>query len=88
MDQIDITDSNFSLNNVNNLVSNNAIMDYTNPLWIYIGVFVFFIFAGLIFYKYYQSKKNTYNQVEQPCCNEEIYNENNKDNRDYTDDES
>lgn len=74
MENIDITDPNFSLSNNSNFVTN-----YTNSSWIYIGAFIFILFAGLIFYKYYQNKTQTYtdninNQIEHP---NEVYNNKN-----------
>ncbi len=60
MENIDITDPNFALSNTNSFFD-NTILNYANPLWIYIGTFLFLLFAGLIFYNYYQSKKQTSN---------------------------
>jgi len=68
MDNIDITDPNFSLSNTN-LLSDNTFMNYTNSLWFYIAAVVFILFLGLIFYRYYQNKKQIYNEdkrVEYP----------------------
>lgn len=61
MDNIDITDPNFSLSNTN-FDYNNTILNYANPLWIYVGIIFFIFFAGIIFYNYYQTKKQTYNK--------------------------
>ena len=60
MENIDITDPNFALSNSNSFFD-NTVFNYVNPLWIYIGLFLLLLFAGLIFYNYYQSKKQIYN---------------------------
>jgi cbb3-type cytochrome oxidase subunit 3 len=78
MENIDITDPNFALSNSNSLF-NNKIFNYTNPLWLYwlyMGIFFILFFAGFIFYKYYQSKKQTYNTnaEENLHCSDEGYN--------------
>ena len=63
MENIDITDPNFSLGSIN-LDSNNTVIDYDNSLFMYIGLIVFLLFSGFIFYKYYQNKK-TNNEDDQ-----------------------
>ena len=64
MENIDITDPNFALSNSNSFC-NNKIFNYVNPLWIYIGIFLLLLFAGFIFYNYYQSKKQIYNTTSE-----------------------
>jgi hypothetical protein len=75
MENIDITDPNFALSNTN-LDYNNTILNYANPLWIYVGIFIFVFFSGIIFYNYYQTKKQTYNK-DKLNCPDEFYNINN-----------
>ena len=57
MENIDIIDPNFSLSNNIDLGNDNMLSDYNEHLWLWIGVFVFVVFSGLILYRFYQSKK-------------------------------
>lgn len=75
MENIDITDPNFALSNTN-FDCKNTILNYANPLWIYVGIFIFTFFAALIFFNYYQAKKQTDNK-DKLHCPDEFYNMNN-----------
>lgn len=81
MDDIDITDSVFSLSNYNlgdDSITSSSInlMSFEN-YYIYIGLFVCFLFAGLFLYRHYQNKKES--EPLDSVCEGGFCNMNNKD---------
>ena len=57
---IDITDSNFSLDtlDINKIGGNDLSSSFDYTILIYIGVALIAVLIGVFVYKYYQSKKN------------------------------
>lgn len=66
MDNIDITDANFSLENFG-LGTDNIIQPESENYYLYIGLFIFVLFAGFLSYRYFQNSYKQQNNEEIDC---------------------